>query len=99
MALALTRAVGEKILIGDNIVVEVARIQRDKVVLAITAPKEVSIHREEVYEAIKREQMQVAEAACNVMDHKGLAGANAEMEMYRSQDHKQIYSQDSKQGN
>ncbi len=46
--LVLTRKVGEKILIGDSIVLTVVRIQGDKVRLGIDAPPEVPVHREEV---------------------------------------------------
>jgi len=46
--LVLTRKVGEKILIGDTIVLTVVRIHGDKVRLGIDAPPEVPVHREEV---------------------------------------------------
>jgi carbon storage regulator len=46
----------EKIIIGDSITLMVIAIQGDKVRLGIEAPKDVSIHREEVYQAIQRER-------------------------------------------
>ncbi len=46
----------ERVLINDNIVVTVVDIRRDKVRLGFDAPKEVPIHRREVYEAIKRSE-------------------------------------------
>jgi len=52
--LVLTRKKDERIVINDNIVVVVVEIRGDKVRLGIEAPKEVPIHRQEVYEAIKR---------------------------------------------
>lgn len=52
--LVLSRKQDEKIIIGDNISLMVISIQGDKVRLGIEAPKNVSIHRQEVYEAIKR---------------------------------------------
>ena len=55
--LVLTRKRNERIRIGDDIIVEIADIRGDKVRLAIQAPKEVSVHREEVYEAIKRKEV------------------------------------------
>lgn len=55
--LVLSRKQDEKIIIGDNITLMVISIQGDKVRLGIDAPKDVSIHREEVYQAIQREQM------------------------------------------
>ena len=54
--LVLSRKQDEKIIIGDNISLMVISIQGDKVRLGIEAPKDVSIHRQEVYEAIKRKQ-------------------------------------------
>lgn len=53
--LVLSRKKDEKIIIGDHITVMVIEIRGDKVRLGIDAPKEVSVHRQEVYEAIKRE--------------------------------------------
>jgi len=53
--LVLSRKKDEKIIIGDNITLMVIEIRGDKVRLGIDAPKEVSVHREEVYNAIKRE--------------------------------------------
>ena len=54
--LVLSRKQDEKIMIGDNITLMVISIQGDKVRLGIDAPKEVSIHREEVYKAIMDER-------------------------------------------
>ncbi len=54
--LVLTRKKNESIIINDNIVVTVVDIRRDKVRLGFDAPKEVPIHRREVYEAIKRSE-------------------------------------------
>jgi carbon storage regulator len=54
--LVLTRKENESIIIKDNIIVTVVAIKGDKVRLGIDAPKEVSVHRSEVYEAIKRDQ-------------------------------------------
>lgn len=53
--LVLSRKQDEKIIIGDSITIMVVSIQGDKVRLGIDAPKEVSIHREEVYKAIQKE--------------------------------------------
>ncbi|REJ79794.1 MAG: carbon storage regulator [Planctomycetota bacterium] len=54
--LVLSRKQDEKIIIGDSIKLMVISIQGDKVRLGIEAPKHVSIHREEVYQAIQRER-------------------------------------------
>lgn len=53
--LVLCRQLDETIMIGDEIEVTVIDIRGDKVRLGIVAPKEVSIHRKEVYDAIRRE--------------------------------------------
>lgn len=54
--LVLSRKKDEKIVIGDNISIMVVEIRGDKVRLGIEAPREISVHRREVYEAIKRKE-------------------------------------------
>ena len=56
--LVLSRQRDESIIIGDNIVITIVDIRGDKVRLGIEAPTEIPVHRQEVYEAIKREHMQ-----------------------------------------
>jgi carbon storage regulator len=56
--LVLSRQRDESIIIGDNIVITIVDIRGDKVRLGIEAPKEVPVHRQEVYEAIQRERIQ-----------------------------------------
>jgi len=56
--LVLSRKENESIVIGDDVFVVVGQIRRDKVRLGIEAPKEVTVHRREVYEAIKRSEEQ-----------------------------------------
>ena len=56
--LILSRQKDETIIIGDTIEVTVVDIRGDKVRLGVVAPKEVSVHRKEVYEAIRRESRQ-----------------------------------------
>ncbi len=51
--LVLTRKVGERIQIGNNIVLTVVRIQGDKVRLGIEAPLDVAVHREEVHKRLR----------------------------------------------
>lgn len=53
--LVLSRQRDESIIIGDNIVITVVDIRGDKVRIGISAPTEIPVHRQEVYEAIKRE--------------------------------------------
>ena len=52
--LVLSRKKSESIIIRDDIVVMVVEVRGDKVRLGIEAPREVSVHRLEVYEAIKK---------------------------------------------
>jgi carbon storage regulator len=54
--LVLSRKQNERIRIGQEIIVSVAEIRGDKVRLAIEAPREVSVHREEVWIAIQAEK-------------------------------------------
>ena len=59
--LVLSRQRDEVIKIGDDIEITVVDIRGDKVRLGITAPKEVQVHRKEVYEAIRRENRAAAQ--------------------------------------
>ena len=54
--LVLSRQKDESIVIGDNIEIIIVDVRGDKVRLGITAPKEISVHRREVYDAIQREK-------------------------------------------
>ncbi|NNJ24958.1 carbon storage regulator CsrA [Alienimonas chondri] len=54
--LVLSRKKDEKIMIGDDVTLMVIEIRGDKVRLGIDAPKDVSVHREEVFIAIRRER-------------------------------------------
>lgn len=53
--LVLSRKTNQSILIGENVRVVVVGIREDKVKIGIEAPREVSVHREEVYNAIKQD--------------------------------------------
>ena len=54
--LVLSRQKNESIIIGDDVEIVIVDVRGDKVRLGITAPKSVSVHRKEVYEAIQREK-------------------------------------------
>jgi carbon storage regulator len=61
--LVLSRQRDESIFIGDNIKITVVDIRGDKVRLGIEAPSEIPVHRQEVYEAIQREQQRTGVVA------------------------------------
>ena len=54
--LILTRRVGETVVIGDDVTVTVLGVKGNQVRLGVNAPKEIAVHREEIFERIKREQ-------------------------------------------
>jgi carbon storage regulator len=54
--LILTRRVGETVMIGNDVTVTVLGVKGNQVRVGINAPKNVAVHREEIYERIKREQ-------------------------------------------
>ena len=54
--LILTRRVGETLMIGDDVTVTVLGVKGNQVRIGVNAPKDVSVHREEIYERIKKEQ-------------------------------------------
>ncbi len=59
--LVLSRQRDESIIIGDKVVITVVDIRGDKVRLGIEAPSEVPVHRQEVYEAIQRENRRASQ--------------------------------------
>jgi carbon storage regulator len=61
--LVLSRQRDESIFIGDNIKITVVDIRGDKVRLGIEAPTEIPVHRQEVYDAIQRENQRKGEEA------------------------------------
>lgn len=58
--LVLSRQRDQIIMIGDNIEITVVDIRGDKVKLGVNAPREIAVHRKEIYEAVKREERAAA---------------------------------------
>ena len=55
--LILTRRISESVIIGDNVKVTVLGVKGNQIRIGIEAPKDVSIHREEIYERIQKEKL------------------------------------------
>jgi len=56
--LILTRRIGESLIIGDDVAVNILGVKGNQVRIGVDAPKEVSVHRKEIYERIQTEKEQ-----------------------------------------
>ncbi len=72
--LVLTRKENESIMIGDNIEVKILDVRENQVRVGVDAPREVTVHRKEIYLAIKKENIEAAAAARDAKDVEKIIG-------------------------
>ncbi|HLF66994.1 MAG TPA: carbon storage regulator CsrA [Gammaproteobacteria bacterium] len=67
--LILTRRVGETLMVGDNVAITVLGVKGNQVRIGVNAPKDVAVHREEIFQRIQREKNQGGAAAPTQTDN------------------------------
>ena len=72
--LILTRRVGETLMIGDDVTVTVLGVKGNQVRIGVNAPKEITVHREEIYERIQREKESQVRAGAQPLDSQEADG-------------------------
>ncbi len=85
--LVLSRQRDETIMIGDAVEITIVDIRGDRVRLGINAPREIQVHRKEVYDAIKRENTQAARVQIDDLptaaDHRRPDNGKTRLKSYR----------------
>ncbi len=66
--LILTRRIGETLMIGDEVTVTVLGVKGNQVRIGVNAPKDVAVHREEIFERIKREEHEASSGHPEALD-------------------------------
>lgn len=74
--LILTRRVGEAVMIGNEVTITVLGVKGNQVRIGINAPKDVAVHREEIFERIKREHDEPAGASAHAAGSHGHGHGN-----------------------
>jgi carbon storage regulator len=70
--LVLTRRANQSIVIGHDIVVTILDVHRDQVRIGIDAPREVDVHRQEVFEALERANIEAAASGAQILQETSL---------------------------
>lgn len=63
--LILTRRIGESVIINEDITVTVLGVKGNQIRIGVDAPRHVSVHREEIYQRVKKEELEEEEATPN----------------------------------
>jgi carbon storage regulator len=73
--LILTRRVGETVVVGDEVTITVLGVKGNQIRWGISAPRDVAVHREEIYARIKREEREEADDKSNGVAGNSVAAA------------------------